>query len=324
MSASARVDVLVTGAAGFVGGALVDRLERDGVRVLGTDVRAGTHPTLRMDVTDAGEVDAVIAQTRPHRIVHAAAIVDDRAPRTRMVAVNVRGTENVLGAAARHGVERLVHVSSIAALGFDPGFRAGAEAPLVTDTGAPYFDTKAEAEARARQLAARGPTEVVVVRPGDVFGPGSEPWVTRPLAMMRRRQPVLIGGGEGLIAHTWIDNLVDGLVAALEVSEARGGVFTLTDGVHDTTYRAYFARLAAAAAVPLPSLSIPKRVALVAARAAEVAGAVVRRPPPLTVGAIEYVCRRATYDIEPARTVLGYQPRVGLDEAMARLARGLR
>ncbi|MBX3249843.1 MAG: NAD(P)-dependent oxidoreductase, partial [Myxococcales bacterium] len=218
---SARADVLVTGAAGFVGAALARRLGESGRRVVATDLR-GDAGIVHVDVTDAGAVDAVVERHRPHQVVHAAAIVDDRVPAGPTFAVNVRGTEHVLRACARHHVTRLVHVSSIAALGYDPGPDADASTPLVTTTGTPYFDTKARSERIVREAMRREALELVVARPGDVYGPGSDPWVRRPLEMMRRRLPVLVGGGEGLMAHCYIDNLVDGLVACLDHPAAPG------------------------------------------------------------------------------------------------------
>lgn len=311
------VDVLITGAAGFVGRALLDRLRSQGRNVAGCDLRGDEH---RLDVTRDADVLALLERLRPKRVVHAAALVDDRVPRAQMVAVNVGGTEAMTRAAAQVGVKRFVHVSSIAALGYAPRSPADEHSPLQPGTGGAYFDSKAISERNVRAL--RGAMEVVVVRPGDVFGPGSEPWVTRPVAMMRTGQPVLIGDGRGLIAHTWIDNLVDGLELALDHPGAAGQVLTITDGVHDTTYRDYFARLARAANVALPPWSLPVGLALKAARLGEVAGRFLGRPPPLTEGAIRYVTRRSTYSIEAA-TRLGWSPQIGLTDAMDQLRRAL-
>ena len=96
-----RVDVLVTGAAGFVGEALVGRLLELGRRAVGVDLRAGYHPTVRMDVTDPAEVDDVFARYAPAKVVHAAAVVDERVPPATTRRVNVEGTRNVLDACVK-------------------------------------------------------------------------------------------------------------------------------------------------------------------------------------------------------------------------------
>ncbi|MEZ4252588.1 MAG: NAD-dependent epimerase/dehydratase family protein [Polyangiales bacterium] len=316
-----RPDVLVTGAAGFVGAALVARLGGEGRRVVGVDLReqGGIE---HLDVTDARAVDAAIAHHRPKVVVHAAAIVDDRVPRDVTFAVNVSGTENVLAAARRHRVDRLVHVSSIAALGLDPGPDSGPDTPLVFDTGTAYFDTKALSERIVRDAMRREGPELVVVRPGDVYGPGSDPWVNRPLEMMKKRMPVLIGGGRGRMAHAWIDDLVDGLVRCIDHADAPGGVFTFHDGEH-STYRQYLEALADTAGVAMPRLSLPRSVALGAARA----GVWAQRfgvTPPMTEGAVRYLTRGATYSTRASEERLGWKPRFSLASAMRVLGERLR
>ncbi|MCB9729924.1 MAG: NAD-dependent epimerase/dehydratase family protein [Deltaproteobacteria bacterium] len=318
------VDVLVTGAAGFIGQALVQRLLEEGVSVQGVDVAAGEVPTLRLDVTDGSAVLELLRRLEPRRVVHAAALVDDRGEYARFQEVNVAGTQNMLDAAAAVGVQRFVQVSSIAALGLDPGVGAGEGTPLCPDTGAPYFDTKAASEELVRHAMANGRLPTVIVRPGDVYGPRCKPWVERPLAMMRKKVPVLVGGGAGLMAHCWIGNLVDGLMLALDTPEIEGGIFQIHDGVDTTTYREYFTRLAQAAGLQPPRTSLPASAATALGRAFELGGKLVGGPVPFTASSVRYLCRTATYSIAASRDRLGYAPRVDLDEGMERLARWLR
>ena len=315
-----RVDVLVTGSAGFVGSAVVERLVEMGLDVRGVDLRAGTRPTLHLDVTDGGEVMDVFKRLKPRKVVHAAAYVDDRGSPENFQRVNVGGTQNVLDAAAVTGVERLIHLSSIAAMGFDPGENADETNDLVFDTGSPYFDTKAASEQLVRTAIDEGHVPAAIVRPGDVYGPGSEQWVERPLGMMKSRMPVLIDGGRGLIAHTWIGNLVDGIVLAMEHPNALGRTFIVTDGVDTTTYRDYFTQLAQAAGLDPPSASMPRMLATTLARGFELYQRVTGGRPPFTRGAVNYVCRRSTYSIDEARRILDYRPKVDLESGMAQLA----
>ncbi len=319
--------MLVTGAAGFIGSALVRRLRERGSTVVGVDIRGSVE---FLDVTDPADVVDTVLRLRPRTVVHAAALVDDRGAPASFLRVNVEGTRNVVHAALAGDVERLVHISSIAALGIDPADETrdvedGRDRrPLVFDTGSPYFDTKASAEQLVRDAIENDGLPAVIVRPGDVYGLDSQPWVQRPLAMMRRRMPMLIDRGRGHIAHTWIGNLVDGIVLALDSADALGEVFTITDGRDATTYREYFTRLASAADVPRPRGGMSRRFALGMVGGIERACALLRFPPPMTRHAVAYVCRRASYPITLARRVLGYQPKVTLDQGMATLAEQLR
>lgn len=306
--------ILLTGAGGFVGRALTSTLGAEGIEVVGTDLRA-SGVTTRMDVTDAREVREVFARARPDVVVHAAALVDDRLPASAHRRVNVEGTRNVLAASAG---AKFVHISSIAALGVDPGPRADDDTPLVSDdddgrdyfpAGA-YFVTKAAAERHVR--AAR--PDAVVVRPGDVYGPGSEPWVVRPLAMMRARQPVLIDGGRGLVSPCYIDDLVAGIRLAIDAPA--GSLLTFHSGER-VTYRAYFEALAATFGAPRPRLSLPLPLALGAARLMERA-ATFGLKPPMTEAAVRYLARRTQYSLASAQA-RGWQPQADLREGMRRL-----
>ncbi len=312
--------ILVTGASGFVGSALTQRLVAQGRQVHATDLRAGAVPTVGLDVTDAAAVLALFERVRPGVVVHSAAMVDDRGARETFQRVNVGGTQNVLSAAAITGVQRVVHISSIAALGFDPGPDADEQTPLDLTTGSPYFDTKAASEKLVHDAHAAGRVPAVIVRPGDVWGPASVQWVHRPVEMMRRRMPVLIGGGVGRIAHCWIDNLIDGIILAIDTPGASGGTFAFHDGSTDTEFRRYLECLADAARVRRPTRSLPPSVALAIAAAGEVAHRVAGIEPMMTRGAVHYVSRRATYSLKASEEVLGYRPSVDLNSGMMQLA----
>lgn len=314
------IDVLVTGSAGFIGGALVERLRAQGTKVAGADLRDGPPVDLHFDVTDDEAVRKVFEVHRPRIVVHAAAIVDDRGDPALFETVNVGGTRRMLEAARSAGCGRFVQLSSIAALGVTPGKNTDVDSPLIDDTGSPYFDTKARSERIARSFMDGGAMEVVVVRPGDVYGPGSVPWVERPLELMRKHQPVLVGGGRGLICHCHIENLVDGIELAMTHDDAPGGIFIIHDGSSSTAFRDYFTQLARAAGISPPRVSLPKSIAYAVARLTAVVHRLGGPPPPFTKSAVDYITRQSTYSIEEARRTLGYQPRVTLAAGMAALA----
>jgi nucleoside-diphosphate-sugar epimerase len=313
--------IAVTGAGGFVGLATCRRLAADGAHVVGLDLTTASRPAIAAagaeprgcDVTDPEAVRTALAGC--DGVIHTAALVAEHGRMADFVRVNVRGTRNVLDAAHRHGVARVVHVSSVATLGYEADHDLGEDAPTRT-CGAVYVDTKTA----SHELAlARG---AAVVRPGDVYGPGSIPWTVRPLALMRARRFVLPGHGEGILTPVYIDDLVDCLVRALLHPGAAGRAYIAHDG-HPVTaadFFAYYARLLGRDRVP----TLPRPLLALAARGEELRARLAGEPPSFSRPSLIYVSRRGAYPNARAVQELGWTPQVALDEGMRRTGAWLR
>jgi len=308
--------VLVTGANGFIGRALSAHLTGLGVEVRGVDVVGdpvtGVHPGSTTEPAAwAHLLDGVDA------VVHAAAIVSNVVPLARMQAVNVDGTARVLGAATAAAVRRFVHLSSIVVHGFDLPAWVDESRPM-RPNGDAYVDTKVASERLVLAAGTRSDIEVVVLRPGDVYGPASRPWVVLPLTYLRARQAVLPAHGRGILSHVHIDTLLDGITRAITTPAAAGGVFHLTDGVA-TTCAEYFGRLGAMVGTRPLHLPTPAAVG-----AAVLVGGVQRRlgrANELGAASMRLLARTGSYRIDRARDVLGYEPRIDLDAGMAGVER---
>ena len=122
------------------------------------------------------------------------------------------------------------------------------------------------------------------------------------------------------MASLWIDNLVDGLLLVLDHPDAAGGTFLLSDERENLEQAEYLRGLAAAFGKRPPRVSLTEVRATQLARLSGQLHAILPGPPPITAHAVEYVCRRSRYDGSRAREVLGFRPRVGFEEGMARLA----
>jgi nucleoside-diphosphate-sugar epimerase len=279
--------VAVTGSSGFIGAALCERLRADGDDAIGVDL-AG-EPDRRADVSDAASTVAALAGA--DAVIHAAALVAERGRMEDFVRVNVRGTRNVLDAA---GPRRTVVIASVAGWGYEFRRHLDEDSPP-RPCGLPYVDTKGAAETLALR---RGAT---VIRPGDVYGPGSGPWVVRPLEMMRAGRFFLPSPGDGVMTLVFVDDLVDAVVRALREPRAAGRAYTVWDG-EPVPAREYFERLG-----DRPVRTLPAPVLRAAARAMGVGPA-----------AVTFVTRRAAYPNERARAELGWRPSTTLDEGMAR------
>jgi nucleoside-diphosphate-sugar epimerase len=248
-------------------------------------------------------------------VVHTAAVVSNAVGRSEQWRVNVLGTRRVADAARG---ARLVHLSSVRAFA-DRGFPDGVtEDHPVRPDGSPYVDTKIASEQVVLQAHAAGEVEACVVRPGDVYGPGSRPWTILPVELIRRRRFLLPARGRGVHSPVYVGNLLDGIELAASREEARGQVFTITDGegVTTRTFFGHYYRMLGMRGPPC--LPTPVAVALAAANAA------VDRRSEANPESMRYLARTGTYSIAKARERLGYAPRVGLEEGMARTEAWLR
>jgi nucleoside-diphosphate-sugar epimerase len=307
----------VTGGSGFVGGALIERLRREGwdVRALARSERAagqvrelGAEPVMG-DLDDLHIEDCEIA-------FHAAAKVGDFGDPADFDRVNVQGTRNVVAACMAGGVRRLVHVGTEAALmAGQPLVNVDETAPLRPDSPVLYSSSKAKAE----EIVRGADLETVVVRPRFVWGRGDTTLLPQIVEMVRSGRFRWVGGGRHLTATTHIDNTVEGLWLAATKAPA-GGVYFVTDG-EPVVFRDFLTALVGTQGVEIPDKSVPPGVASAAARAAEAVWRRLRRPgnPPLTRFAVWVSSQECTIDISRAERELGYRPVTSREEGLAEL-----
>ncbi|MEL7060149.1 MAG: NAD-dependent epimerase/dehydratase family protein [Acidobacteriota bacterium] len=326
--------VVVTGAAGFIGRHLVASLLADSCRVRAfllpgeaPPTGAGTPPSIvRGDVTRPADVERAVlgaeGDSPARAIVHLAAVVGDWGPWSRFEAVTVRGTAHVLRAAARAGA-RVVLASSIVVYGQHLGRRPCDETTPHGRAAGPYSRAKQAQERLALDLADRLDVELAVVRPANVFGPGSGPWVETMIDLLDQRRPTLLGDGDVDAGLCHVDNLVALLRRAIDAPEAVGGVYNAADGF-GIGWRRYVHDLAAAAGTP-PPVALPRPLAQVIAPAGEVLFRLARQAhrPPITREALRLVTRPLDLPTERARRDLGWRPTVAYEPAMLALAADL-
>ena len=299
-----------------IGRALADRYAAGGAEVRGVDVRADpTRAVVAGDVAEPGDWQRHAAGC--DLVIHTAAIVsmrDDPGPIWR---VNVLGTRRVVDAARDAGASRFVHLSSVTAFSFDFPDGVTEDYPIRAN-GVPYVDTKVASEQVVLQAHAAEELPCTVVRPGDVYGPGSRPWTILPVQEISRRRLVLPAMGRGVLNPVYVDNLVDGIGLSATRDEGVGQVFTISDGVGVTTreFFGHYGRLLGRKVRVAPT-AVVRALAGVAARVPGEDGEV-------STAAIDYIARGGTYSIEKARALLGYEPAVGFEEGMGRTLDWLR
>jgi nucleoside-diphosphate-sugar epimerase len=316
----------VTGASGFIAGALTRRLVAEGwtVRALArSDASSATVAALGAEPVP-GDLDAVSAMADGARdadvVFHAAAHLGEWGDEADFIHGNVVGTHNVLAAAKLGGARRFVHVGTEAAL-FDgrPLVDADETVPLRPDSKALYSRTKALAEQAVRS-AADDRLETVVVRPRLVWGVGDTTILPGIAAAVEAGSFAWIGGGHHLTATTHVDNVVEGLLRGAERGRS-GEAYFVTDG-DPSEFRAFVSRLLETQGIAPPERSLPRPVGHAAAVLCETAWGLLPLPgaPPLTRLTYWLSSLECTIDITKARTELGYAPVTTVDEGMAALA----
>jgi nucleoside-diphosphate-sugar epimerase len=315
--------VALTGASGYTGGRLLAALRQRGdeVAVLVrprslTDALCQAASTVvEGDLGDELALDRLVAGR--DAVLHVAAVYrtaghEDAYYRE----VNVLGTGRLLEAAARHGVRRFVHTSTVGVHGHVEQPPADETAPLAP--GDVYQATKAEAETLALDYHRRRGVPVAVVRPGAIYGPGE----TRLLKLFRaiaRGRYAIVGSGRSFYHPVFIDDLVAGFLLALDRPEAVGEAFLICGPRYASQ-----SELAALVARHTGGRVLPFRIP---ARPIQWAGDVVEAvcvplglEPPLHRRRVDFWTKSRAFTIEKARRLLGYDPKTDLEAGIARTA----
>ncbi|MBN1929284.1 MAG: SDR family NAD(P)-dependent oxidoreductase [Chlorobiaceae bacterium] len=315
--------VLITGASGFIGSHLVKRCLRDRACVKAL-VRKGNAciPALRAsgvevlegDVRDAGAVDAAVRGC--DLVLHAAALTSDWGAVQEFIDINVGGTRNVCESSLRHGVGRLVHISSFECFDHHALERVDEETPYATGRRS-YGETKIAGTLEVRAAMERG-LSASIIYPVWVYGPGDRTLFPILADALRKRQ-MFYWSRNAPMSMVYIDNLVDLVMLAATRPEALGEAFMACDG-EPITLEELYRRIAVAIGAPVPSLHLPYGLVMGMAGLMEVAWRLAgsKTRPLLTRQAVEVLASRASVNVSKARQVLGWRSLVPQDEGIRR------
>lgn len=313
--------VAVTGGTGYTGGRLIERLRARGHGVTALARPSAHRPPhagvtwVEGDLLTGAGLDRLVEDA--DAVTHVAAVYRTAGhPDSFYRDVNVGGTERLLEAAARAGVGRFVHTSTVGVHGHVRNPPATETAPF--EPGDVYQETKAEAEEVALRFHRERGLSVVVVRPGAIYGPGE----TRLLKLFRaiaRGRYAVVGSGRPHYHLVYVEDLLDGYERVLSHPEAAGEAFILAGprSVSQSDLALIVARHTGGRVLPF---RVPAAPIQFAGDLCEAICVPLEIEPPLHRRRVDFWTKNRSFSIEKARRVLGYDPQVDVDLGVARTA----
>jgi nucleoside-diphosphate-sugar epimerase len=307
--------ILVTGASGFLGSHLCERLVKQGntVRALVRNPeKCSELHSWGLEIAVANILDPKATQRAMEGIgvvYHlAGAYREGKLFRQELMKTNVEGTKNVLDAALKAGVQRFVHCSTIGVHGDIANPPGTEESPY--RPGDSYQESKVEGERLVRRYMAQGSLPIVIFRPGGVYGPGDLRFL-KLFKGIKRRAFVMLGSGEVLYQLIYISDLMDGIVLCGTKDEAPGNIYILT-GNEPVTLNEFVRTIAEVLDVRPPRLRLPVTPVYLASYLCEWTCKPLRINPPLFPRRVDFFRKTRSFDISKAKNQLTFSPKTDL------------
>lgn len=303
--------VLITGANGFIGNRLLQHYKSQGIAVIGVDLTGNQDDIFQGDIGQPDSISHLLADCEV--VIHTAALVSNAIADADMWRVNVLATHNLVEAAKKHNVKRFVQISSIVAYGNTATGELDENHPVHADGGS-YVLTKLASEHAVLAATANSAMELVIIRPGDVYGPGSRPWVVLPLEAINKGQFMLPAKGEGFFRPIYIDDLIRGIALATTSQQAAGEIINLSceDYITTAQFFSYHYRWLNKRG----PLKVPTSLALFAAATASKIAGVTGGVNEASTATVRQLSTNSWFSIAKAERLLGWKPEVSLNTGM--------
>lgn len=315
---------LVTGGTGFTGGHLCRRLindgydvktivrnpdraadlQRQGIETVAGDLR--DPDSLRRAVADVDVVYHIAALFRPENVT-----CED------MWAINVQGTQHLLDAAEKVGVERFVHCSTSGVHGDIAHPPATEQSPY--NPGDYYQESKVAGEQLVLRYMDEGRLPITIFRPSGIYGPGDLRFL-KLIKAIKKGRFAMIGSGKAMYHLIYIDDLIDGILLCGTQDAALGQIYLLA-GCDPKTVRQLVQTIAEVLQAPTPRLQIPFAPVYAASYACEVICKPLGIHPPLYRRRVGFFKHMRWFDTSKAQRELGFNPKIDVRCGIGRTAR---
>jgi|SRR5690554_2579378 len=312
-----KLNLLLTGASGFVGGAVLARLDQQSncnvtmaVRTMPEQACDSKHVYHVHPLDEKADWSPVVADVDV--VVHCAArvhVMNDSVadPLAEFRRINVHGTMNLARQAAQAGVKRFIFISSVKVNGEGTSgshFYSEDDIPAPID---PYGISKLEAEKALNALATETGLEVVIIRPVLVYGPGVKANFRSMMSWLNKGIPLPLGSTANQRSLVAVDNLVDLIITCIDHPGAANQTFLVSDG-EDLSTSELLRRMGLALGRPARLLPVPSWLLKLAA---------------LSIGKSsisQRLCGSLQVDVSKAKRVLDWTPPVTVNEALEKTA----
>ena len=314
------MNVLITGAGGFIGSHLVDSQLEQGQSVRAVDLHLdllrhqSRHPHLEAIQGDITDKNALKRYVEGVEIVYhlASAHLDVSLSDEHYRRVNVGATLHLLEAAQAAGVKHFVHCSSVGVIG-------DVDNPPTDETtechpSNIYERTKLEGERAVLDFAQRTGFPVVVMRPAWVYGPRC-PRTAKLMRTISKGRFFFFGDGQNMRHPVYISDAVKGLELCASEEGVNGEVFIIA-GAEAVPVSALVAVMSQELGVRMPRLHFPMAMGLLGGLGLELVFKPLKKSPPFSRRSVDFFRKHNAYSINKAKRMLGYQPQVSLQAGM--------